>query len=102
MGIEVHSIDQLVDSIDMNYDGWVDFSEFVACLLHTQETAVEDVIGHAFKAFDQDADSQISLEELRSMLTGDGPLVSVLPDGMTVEQVLVEVDTSKDGLICLR
>mmetsp|Transcript_99831 Transcript_99831/g.183390 ORF Transcript_99831/g.183390 Transcript_99831/m.183390 type:complete len:146 (+) Transcript_99831:64-501(+) len=41
----------------------------------------------------------ISLDELRSILSGDGPLAAVLPDGKTVEQVLREVDTSRDGLI---
>ena len=41
--------------------------------------------------FDLDNDGYISMRELRFMLSGDGPLVDVLPDGQTVDEVMNEV-----------
>merc|ERR1719183_506982 len=77
----------------------IDYTEFVASLLQTQGQLVEDVLYHAFHIFDVNHDGGISLDELQSMLSGDGPLAAVLPDGKTAEQVLKEVDTSHDGSI---
>lgn len=99
LGVDPDDVFQLMDSVDVNHDGYIEYSEFVASLLVTQGKLVEDVIGHAFRLFDTNGDEYISLEELRTMLSGDGPLVAVLPDGKTVEQVLADVDASKDGKI---
>eukprot|EP00929_Paragymnodinium_shiwhaense_P004090 TRINITY_DN10481_c0_g1_i1.p1 TRINITY_DN10481_c0_g1~~TRINITY_DN10481_c0_g1_i1.p1 ORF type:complete len:300 (+),score=81.33 TRINITY_DN10481_c0_g1_i1:1072-1971(+) len=99
LGVDPDYIGLLVDTVDMNHDGFVQYSEFVASLLHTQAKLVEDVIMHAFKVFDTNDDGRISVDELRTMLIGSGPLVAILPDGKTVQQVLEEVDTSGDGLI---
>lgn len=98
-GVDLDAIDQLVTSIDMDGDGSIQYSEFVASLLMTQGKLLEDVLYHAFHIFDVNGDGSISLEELRVMLSGTGPLAAVLPDGKTVDQVLCEVDTSHDGVI---
>ena len=47
----------------------------------------ERLVACVFDMFDLDSDGYISMHELRLMLSGDGPLVDVLPDGQTVEQV---------------
>eukprot|EP00927_Polykrikos_kofoidii_P025353 TRINITY_DN22793_c0_g1_i2.p1 TRINITY_DN22793_c0_g1~~TRINITY_DN22793_c0_g1_i2.p1 ORF type:complete len:257 (+),score=59.90 TRINITY_DN22793_c0_g1_i2:113-883(+) len=99
LGVDVDSIGQIIDSVDMNGDGLVQYTEFIAALLQTQGKLIEDLIGHAFKLFDANDDNKISVDELRAMLSGDGPLVAVLPDGKTVEQVLREIDTSGDNCI---
>lgn len=99
LGVEDDAITHLVDVVDMNHDGEIQFSEFVASLLHTQAKLVEDVLYQAFHVIDVNHDGVISLDELRLMLSGEGPLTAVLPDGKTVEQVLAEVDTSRDGVI---
>lgn len=99
LGVDPDAIGQLVDSMDFNSDGTVNYSEFVASLLQTQGQLIEDVLYHAFHIFDINHDGGISLDELQCMLSGDGPLAAVLPDGKTAEQVLMEVDTSRDGTI---
>lgn len=102
LGVDPDAISQLVDVVDMNNDGHIQYSEFVASLLHTQGKLVEDILLTAFHVIDVNGDGQISLDELSAMLSSGGPLVSVLPDGKTVEQVLNEVDTSRDGVISFR
>ncbi|CAE7364105.1 CPK27, partial [Symbiodinium natans] len=99
MGVEVDVIDQLVASIDMDCDGHINYTEFVAALLQVQGKLIDDVVFHAFQIFDLNGDGHISLDELRSMLSGGGPLSAVLPDGKTVEQALQDLDTSQDGVV---
>lgn len=99
LGTDPDAIGQIVDALDVNCDGEVAYSEFVASLLGTQGQLIEEVLQHAFYVFDVNNDGSISLHELHSMLSGDGPLAAVLPDGKTVDEVLREVDTSRDGLI---
>jgi len=99
LGVDPDAIGQVIDALDVNCDGAIAYSEFVASLLQTQGELVEDVLYHAFHIFDINGDGVISLDELRSMLSGNGPLAAVLPDGKTVDEVLQEVDTSRDGLI---
>lgn len=99
LGVDPDSIGQMVDALDVNNDGVIQYSELVASLLKTQGQLIEEVLYHAFYIFDVNHDGMISLDELRSILSGEGPLAAVLPDGKTVEQVLQEVDTSHDGSI---
>jgi hypothetical protein len=56
------------------------------------------MLQEAFALFDLDGDGQISVHEIRVMLSGDGPLVEVLPDGNTVDQIVKEVG-NEDGVI---
>lgn len=99
LGVDPDSIVQLVDALDINNNRSVEYSEFVASLLTAQGKLVEDVLYQAFYVIDVNHDGVINKEELRSMLSGGGPLVAVMPDGKTVDQVLSEVDTSRDGVI---
>lgn len=99
VGVDADSIQQLVYMSDMNNDNVIQYSEFVASLLASQAKLTHDVIFHAFQVIDVNNDGVISLDELRLMLSGDGPLTALVPEGKTVEQVLAEVDTSHDGRI---
>ncbi|CAK9083880.1 unnamed protein product [Durusdinium trenchii] len=99
MGVELEVIHQLVGSIDMDCDGHINYTEFVASLLHVQGKLLDEVVFHAFQIFDLNGDGHISLDELRMMLSGQGPLSAVLPDGKTVEQALKDLDTSGDGVV---
>eukprot|EP00439_Symbiodinium_sp_Y106_P006897 s4681_g1.t1 len=59
-------------------DGHINYTEFVAALLQVQGKLIDDVVYHAFQIFDLNGDGHISLDELRSMLSGGGPLSAVL------------------------
>lgn len=90
---------QVSDAIDVDHDGATSYTEFLAAVLEMQGKLVDDLLRHAFSVFDVDRDGRITLDELRAILSGDGPLVAVLPDGQRVEDIIRAIDTSHDGAI---
>ncbi|PVH65543.1 hypothetical protein PAHAL_1G021800 [Panicum hallii] len=90
---------EIIQAIDSNTDGLVDFKEFVAATLHIHQMAELDSerwgirCQAAFSKFDLDGDGYITPEELRMMqhtgLKG------------SIEPLLEEADIDKDGRISL-
>eukprot|EP00434_Breviolum_minutum_P044034 symbB.v1.2.039285.t1/scaffold6462.1/size17898/1 len=85
--------------LDMDQNGRISYTEFLAAVLSTSsETVPESLIQEAFDVFDVDGDGQISLSELRVMLSGEGPLVEVLPNGQTVDEVMQDIAGGKQSI----
>ncbi|KAL9229627.1 hypothetical protein vseg_005075 [Gypsophila vaccaria] len=88
---------EIVEAIDSNTDGFVDFAEFVAATLHVHQLHEldnekwQELSQAAFEKFDVDKDGYITPDELR-MHTG-------LKGSM--EPLLEEADIDKDGKISL-
>lgn len=88
---------EILQAIDTNTDGQVDFSEFVAATLHVHQLEEHDSekwkvrSKAAFEKFDVDKDGYITPEELR-MYTGLKG---------SIDPLLEEADIDKDGKISL-
>ncbi|XP_039125754.1 LOW QUALITY PROTEIN: calcium-dependent protein kinase 18-like [Dioscorea cayenensis subsp. rotundata] len=86
---------EILQAIDSNTDGLVDFSEFVAATLHVHQLQEHDKWNTrsqtAFEKFDVDKDGYITPEELRMHTGLKG---SIIP-------LLEEADIDKDGKISL-
>mmetsp|Transcript_87287 Transcript_87287/g.154674 ORF Transcript_87287/g.154674 Transcript_87287/m.154674 type:complete len:1085 (-) Transcript_87287:90-3344(-) len=88
---------ELMAILDMDQNGRISYTEFLAGVLGSiAEDLPEKLVREAFDVFDLDGDGVISLSELRLMLSGDGPLVEMLPSGQTVDEVMEEVGDGKD------
>merc|ERR1712232_648222 len=61
-------LQQIFDSVDVNFNGSIDYSEFLAATLEKRTYIREDVCWSAFRRFDRNGDGQISHEELRQVL----------------------------------
>eukprot|EP00971_Amphidinium_carterae_P316129 6283978-Amphidinium_carterae.1 len=90
----------LMSMLDMDQSGEISYTEFLAAALQQDQDLTERRVQYAFEMFDLDNDGCISAHELRQMLSGDGPLVEVLPDGQTVDQVM-NVISNGTGIITL-
>ena len=93
---EEEEIQQLLDEVDVDGNGEIDFEEFVALMGKRQKTIdLEAEIINAFKVFDKEENNLISITELRHILSN-------LNDFMTedeIDDMLFEADSDYDGFI---
>jgi len=99
VGVSEGDIEDMVDSLDINCSGTVEYSEFIAGCLGERKELVDTTLFHAFNVFDINHDGVITLDELRTILGSDDKYSSILPDGSSIEDVFAEIDTSNDGKI---
>ena len=89
-------IQAMVDEIDADGNGEIDFPEFLTMMLRKMNTGnVEKELKEVFTVFDQDGSGTISRQELRAAL-------SMLGEKLTdeeVEEAIKFADTSGDGEI---
>ncbi|CAF1926737.1 BnaC05g14600D [Brassica napus] len=88
-------IKMLMEVADVDGNGFLDYGEFVAVIIHLQKIENDELFKLAFMFFDKDGSTYIELDELREALTDElgEPDVSVLND------IMREVDADKDGRI---
>jgi calcium-dependent protein kinase len=89
-------IKEIINNIDSNASGVIDYTEFVAATLEKKKYMREDRLWSAFRVFDIDGNGTISREELRKILLGGN--VDVEGD-KSLDDVIREVDTDGDGEI---
>ncbi|KAK1697547.1 hypothetical protein QYE76_014244 [Lolium multiflorum] len=88
-------VQMLIEAVDTNGRGALDYGEFLAVSLHLQRMANDEHLRRAFLFFDKDGDGFIEPGELQEALVEDGAgdITEVVKD------ILQEVDTDKDGKI---
>ncbi|KAL9315328.1 hypothetical protein ACSQ67_016329 [Phaseolus vulgaris] len=88
-------IQLLIEAVDSNGKGTLDYGEFVAVSLHLKRMANDEHLRKAFSYFDKDGNGYIEPDELRNALMEDGA------DDCTdvANDIFLEVDTDKDGRI---
>ncbi|CAE8605938.1 unnamed protein product [Polarella glacialis] len=107
LGLPEAQADAIVKMLDTNGDGRIEYSEFVAGCMDLQRDQVMQNLRVAFSIFDLDGSGFLDLRELEELLnplesgsTSEVGLVKgLLPDGATLEEVLEELDSSKDGRV---
>jgi len=88
---------EIMDGMDLEGRGEVDYSEFLAASLDKRLYAHEDACWHAFRAFDRDGNGQITLEELKAVLEHED--LQHVPGAAELRDTIHEVDTNDDGMV---
>ncbi|CAK0836967.1 unnamed protein product [Prorocentrum cordatum] len=88
---------RILDDVDSDGSGIVDYTEFLAATLDEQLYKQEDVCWSAFRLFDRDGDGKISQDELRFVISKGND--KKLADDKVIEEIISTVDTSGDGKI---
>merc|ERR1712151_363364 len=83
----------IVDGLDGDGSGYVDYSEFLAATLDRRCHLQEDVCRIAFDIFDLDNDGKITLAEIKQVLAVDGVSDAI---GLTTAKGIID-DLDKDG-----
>ncbi|CAI0539666.1 unnamed protein product [Linum tenue] len=85
----------LIQAVDTNGKGTLDYNEFLAVSLHLQRMAHDEHLRKAFSYFDKDVNDYIKPEELQDALMEDGAVDCT----NVANDIFQEVDIDKDGKI---
>jgi len=98
-GLDLGGLDvkQLIDNVDGDGSGAIDYTEFLAAAMDKQTALTEEVLWTAFNVFDRDGDGKISQSEMRIVLGSDG--VSKVLDKQLLSEIMGEVDQDGDGFV---
>jgi calcium-dependent protein kinase len=88
---------EIMDGVDADGSGVIDYTEFLAATLEQRQYLQEDVCWTAFRVFDLNGDGKVSKEELKTMLRS-GSAEEVM-DVDACADVLKEVDKNGDGAV---
>ncbi|KAJ8540828.1 hypothetical protein K7X08_001644 [Anisodus acutangulus] len=87
-------IKQLMEAADVDNSGTIDYIEFITATMHRHRLEREENLYKAFQFFDKDNSGFITRDELRHAMEEYG-----MGDEATIDEILDDVDTNKDGLI---
>ena len=62
--------EELVEQLDINGDGKIDYQEFITAAVNRAKLINDQNLEMAFKMFDQDGNGQISIAELKNVFQG--------------------------------
>jgi calcium-dependent protein kinase len=88
-------LQQIMDQIDLNRNGLIEYSEFVAAASNFYQMLTEKHLRQAFDLFDLDLNGQITPRELKHIL---GNKNREIPDE-DWEKLIEEFDKNGDGMI---
>ncbi|KAG8661858.1 calcium-dependent protein kinase 1 [Manihot esculenta] len=96
LGTEISEseVRQLLEAADVDGNGTIDYTEFITATMHMNRMEREDHLYKAFEYFDKDKSGYITIEELEHALKK-----YKMGDAKTIKEIIVEVDTDKDGRI---
>jgi len=85
-----------MDEVDVNKDGYIDYTEFITAAVNKAVILNEDNLEAAFRMIDTDSSGTISIKELQDAFDSHGE-----KDPALWENIMKEVDKNGDNLISL-
>ena len=91
---DIEQYQDLMDSVDRNGDGVIDFTEFITAAIDKAFILSKDNLAAAFKMIDKDNSGMITIEELKAAFDNHGE-----KDESLWQEIMEEVDSNKDNQI---
>jgi calcium-dependent protein kinase len=86
-------LNEFFNSVDLDGNGVVNYNEFIAAIYDKKKLLTTESIYQAFYLFDVDKSGNLSLDELKKFLIGEGS------DSKDVDELFSHYDINKDGEI---
>jgi len=93
---EQNGIDEIINRIDRNKNGSIDYSEFVIATVNRKKLLAKSNLEATFKLIDKDDSKALTIDELKDFFAGQG---NHEWDDQVWEALLREVDENSDGEI---
>jgi calcium-dependent protein kinase len=89
-------LQQIMEEVDSDGSGVIDYTEFLAATLDKKVYMAEDVCWQAFRIFDRNGDGKICKDEIRAVLADDDVKNAATKD---MAELIKEIDKNGDGEI---
>merc|ERR1712032_442629 len=90
---------QIMEDIDSDGSGVIDYTEFLAATLDKKLYSQEDVCWSAFRMFDKNGDGKISQDELKIVLGDDSVKDACSGSAQAIAKLIQQCDNNGDGMI---
>ena len=95
----ISTIDQVINAMDADKSGNIDYNEFVAAALNRKKLIDAKNLETVFKNFDRDSNGLITADEIRELFSE----IQYLEDGaLLIGEIIYQVDENGDGAISLQ
>ena len=94
--IDENEIINMIKSIDMDNNGYIDYNEFLACAVSREKVLSKENLEYAFTQIDSDLSGKISVDEIRSIFAKSN---NQNIDVKVFEGMLKDADANGDGEI---
>jgi len=87
-------VDTILDRVDTNKNGMIDYTEFIAANINLNEAMSNQKLQAAFNLFDIDGNGQITMDEIKKVFAGNDQT-----DDLVWQEVIDEADVDGDHQI---
>ena len=100
--VDEGEIDNMINSIDLDGNGVIDYNEFLTCTMNKEKILNNDNLEICFKAFDSDNSGKISLDEI-SAIFNSGDKEKIDKEELEVfKKMIKDADENGDGEISFK
>jgi len=91
-------VNEIFNLIDGDNNGYIEYEEFVRGCIDKEKFITEDIIKFSFRFFDKDNNGEITFEEIKVTFAKSFKK-DIKNYETTINNIILEVDTNKDGKI---
>ena len=100
--VDEGEIDNMINSIDLDGNGVIDYNEFLTCTMNKEKILNNDNLEICFKAFDSDNSGKISLDEITAIFnSGDKENIDK-EELEAFKKIIRDADENGDGEISFK
>ena len=100
--VDEGEIDNMINSIDLDGNGVIDYNEFLTCTMNKEKILNNDNLEICFKAFDSDNSGKISLDEI-SAIFNSGDKENIDKEELEAfKKIIRDADENGDGEISFK
>jgi calcium-dependent protein kinase len=100
--VDEGEIDNMINSIDLDGNGVIDYNEFLTCAMNKDKILKNDNLEICFKAFDSDNSGKISLDEISAIFSNGDKEKMNKEEIEALKKMIGDADANGDGEISFK